>query len=130
MQNISTVGIISKPKIAQAREIVCGLLAWLDKRGVRYRCDQLTAEYAGNSEFVSREDLHEGIDLLIVLGGDGTLLSAAPRGGRIMTFPSSPSTWAIWASLHRFASKSCIPSLSEPYAVSIASAAAAWWIAS
>jgi NAD+ kinase len=77
MQNISTVGIISKPKIAQAREIVCGLLAWLDKRGVRYRCDQLTAEYAGNSEFVSREDLHEGIDLLIVLGGDGTLLSAA-----------------------------------------------------
>jgi len=77
MQTISTVGIISKPKIAQAREIVCELLAWLDKRGVRYRCDQLTAEYAGSSQFVSREDLHDGIDLLIVLGGDGTLLSAA-----------------------------------------------------
>ena len=77
MQTISTVGIISKPKIARAPELVSGLLAWLDARGVRYRCDQLTAEYAGRTTFCSREDLHEGIDLLIVLGGDGTLLSAA-----------------------------------------------------
>jgi len=77
MQTIRTVGIISKPKIARASEIVTGLLQWLEKRDVRYRCDQLTAEYAGLSEFFSREELHEGIDLLIVLGGDGTLLSAA-----------------------------------------------------
>jgi len=77
MQTISTVGIISKPKIAQAPDIVCGLLTWLDKRGVRYRCDQLTAGYAGTTEFFRREELCEGVDLLIVLGGDGTLLSAA-----------------------------------------------------
>jgi NAD+ kinase len=77
MQTISTVGIISKPKIARAPDIVCGLLAWLDKRGVRYLCDQLTAEYAGHTQFVNRDQLNEGIDLLVVLGGDGTLLSAA-----------------------------------------------------
>jgi NAD+ kinase len=77
MPSISTVGIISKPNIAQAPEIVSGLLAWLDKRSVQYRCDQLTAEYAGNTEFFRREELCEGVDLLIVLGGDGTLLSAA-----------------------------------------------------
>ena len=77
MQNIRTVGIISKPKITKAPEIVSGLLAWLDKRGVRYRCDPLTAEYAGCKECFDRDELHEGIDLLIVLGGDGTLLSAA-----------------------------------------------------
>jgi NAD+ kinase len=77
MTTIKTIGIISKPKIARAPEIVSGLLAWLDKRGVRYRCDQLTAEYAGIKEYCSRDDLHEGIDMLIVLGGDGTLLSAA-----------------------------------------------------
>ena len=76
MQTIRTVGIISKPKIARAREIVCDLLTWLDKRGVQYRCDQLTAEYAGIPNFVSREELHNGIEMLIVLGGDGTLLSA------------------------------------------------------
>jgi NAD+ kinase len=77
MQTIKTVGIISKPNITRAPEIVTGLLAWLDKRGIRYCCDQLTAEYAGIPQFYSREQLYDGIDLLIVLGGDGTLLSAA-----------------------------------------------------
>ena len=73
MQTISTVGIISKPKIARAPEIVSGLLAWLDKRQVRYRCDQLTAEYGGISQFFNREQLYEEIDLLIVLGGDAAV---------------------------------------------------------
>jgi len=74
---IETVGIISKPKIAEAPEIVSGLLKWLEQRGIRYRCDRQTAEYAGQDLHFSREELAEGTDLLIVLGGDGTLLSAA-----------------------------------------------------
>src|SRR5947209_13016804 len=77
MQKIATVGIISKPKISQATDIVCGLLEWLDERGIRYRCDEQTAEYAELSEYYAREELPEGTDLVIVLGGDGTLLSAA-----------------------------------------------------
>jgi NAD+ kinase len=77
MQQIATVGIISKPKLAQATEIVCGLLEWLDERGIRYRCDEQTAEYADLKEYYPREELPEGTDLVIVLGGDGTLLSAA-----------------------------------------------------
>jgi NAD+ kinase len=77
MQNIRTVGIISKPKITEASAIVSGLLKWLKERDVCYRCDQLTAAYGGITQFFSREELHDGIDLLIVLGGDGTLLSAA-----------------------------------------------------
>jgi NAD+ kinase len=77
MQQIATVGIISKPKLAQASDIVCGLLEWLDERGVRYRCDEQTAQYADLKEYYSREELPEGTDLVIVLGGDGTLLSAA-----------------------------------------------------
>jgi NAD+ kinase len=77
MQQIATVAIISKPKIAHAPEIVCGLLEWLDERGIRYRCDQQTAEYAELSQHYLREELPEGADLVIVLGGDGTLLSAA-----------------------------------------------------
>lgn len=77
MRKIETVGIISKPKIAEAPEIVCGLLEWLEKRGVECRCDRQTAEYAGDRPYFSREELPEGTDLIIVLGGDGTLLSAA-----------------------------------------------------
>jgi NAD+ kinase len=77
MRKIETVGIISKPKIAEAPEIVRGLLEWLEKRGIRCRCDRETAEYAGNRPYFSREQLPEGTDLIVVLGGDGTLLSAA-----------------------------------------------------
>ncbi len=77
MPPIKTVGIIAKPKIAQAPDIVCGLLEWLDERGIAYRCDEQTARYAELGEFYSREELPDGTDLVIVLGGDGTLLSAA-----------------------------------------------------
>lgn len=77
MQKIKTVGIISKPKIAEAAEIVRGLLDWLEKHQIRYRCDQQTAEYAGTTDFYKREEVPEGTDLMIVLGGDGTLLAAA-----------------------------------------------------
>jgi NAD+ kinase len=77
MLEINTVGIISKPNIAQAAEIVCDLIAWLDERGISYRYDEQTATYARLPNFVAREVLPEGTDLIIVLGGDGTLLSAA-----------------------------------------------------
>lgn len=77
MRENAVVGIISKPKIAQAADIVCGLLQWLDEHGIGYRCDQQTAEYANIGQFFLREELPDGADLVIVLGGDGTLLSAA-----------------------------------------------------
>lgn len=77
MQEIKTVGIISKPNIAEAAEIVCGLLAWLEDHFVEARYDKQTAHYARTSKFYTREEVPEGADLLIVLGGDGTLLSAA-----------------------------------------------------
>ena len=77
MRKVSNVAIISKPKIAKAGEIVCHLIAWLEKREIRFRCDEQTARYAGLAEFYPREELPDGADLMVVLGGDGTLLSAA-----------------------------------------------------
>ena len=77
MQKIETVGIISKPNIQRATDIVSGLLGWLDERHVRYRCDEQTALYGGLKQWYSRQDLVPGADLVVVLGGDGTLLSAA-----------------------------------------------------
>jgi len=83
MPEIARVGIISKPNIAEAADIVCGLLEWLSSRNVSVRCDEQTAYYARTNHFDSREELTAKVDLLIVLGGDGTLLSAARAvGGR------------------------------------------------
>jgi NAD+ kinase len=77
MAEITTVGIIAKPHMAQAAETVRGLLCWLEKRSIVARCDEETAAYAGRSQWFPREELPEGCDLIVVLGGDGTLLSAA-----------------------------------------------------
>ena len=46
MREINRVGIISKPNIARAADIVCTLIEWLEARGVSYRCDEQTAQYA------------------------------------------------------------------------------------
>jgi len=88
MPIIKTVGIISKPGIEVGRSCIVDLTKWLEDRGIVLRCDQATAAYAGASG-LPRQDVPEGCDLVIVLGGDGTLLSAARAIGRreIPLFP-------------------------------------------
>jgi len=80
---ITSVGIISKPKVPLAQTIVPALLDWLAQRGISARLDEETAVYAGVKDWVSRERVPVDTQLVIVLGGDGTLLSAARAiGGR------------------------------------------------
>jgi NAD+ kinase len=82
MPIIKTVGIVSKPNSQAAGEIVPKLLDWLARRGIEVRIDVQTADYAGTVNGLPREGVPERSDLVIVLGGDGTLLSAARAIGR------------------------------------------------
>ena len=82
MAIIKTVGIVSKPNSPAAGEIVPKLLEWLAHRGIEVRMDEQSAEYARTATGLPRQDVPEGSDLVIVLGGDGTLLSAARAIGR------------------------------------------------
>jgi NAD+ kinase len=86
---IKTVGVISKPNSPAAAQIVPRLLDWLHSRGLGVRIDEETAFYAGGVAGRPRAVVPEGCDLMIVLGGDGTLLSAARAIGRreIPLFP-------------------------------------------
>ena len=77
MPDIRTVGIISKPAASAAVMLVPELFEWLERRGIRLRYDEPTAAYALRNDAIERERVPEGCDLVIVLGGDGTLLSAA-----------------------------------------------------
>ncbi len=81
------VGVFSKPNVKAAVTVVPQLMAWMAARNVSVRCDRETAAYA-DCEGMPREDVPDGCDLVIVLGGDGTLLSAARaiRGREIPLF--------------------------------------------
>jgi NAD+ kinase len=89
MPIISTAGIISKPNSSAAEEIVPKLIEWLERHGIDVRIDHETSVYAPGREGIPRDEVPEGCDLVIVLGGDGTLLSAARSIGRreIPLFP-------------------------------------------
>jgi NAD+ kinase len=78
MPEIRTVGIISKPNAPSGAQIVSEILDLLARRGVDIRMDETTAEYAGDpGAGLPREQVAADCDLMIVLGGDGTLLAAA-----------------------------------------------------
>jgi len=70
-------GIIAKHTDPRAEKIVSELCDWLSDRGRRVVLDRETAAIVRRGEAVVRSKLPENCDFLIVLGGDGTLLSAA-----------------------------------------------------
>ncbi len=79
---IRAVGIVSKPKKEDICGIVPRLVETLHKRGLEVYADTETASCVSGGEFapqhiVPRADLPSRVDLLLVLGGDGTLLATA-----------------------------------------------------
>lgn len=76
---IRTVGIISRPRREDIARVVPPLIDWLRAHGAEVVCDSETGDCIGpvTAQMRKREELPAHSDLLIVLGGDGTLLSAA-----------------------------------------------------
>src|SRR6202047_3726060 len=74
---IRTVGIVCKPIRDVVSSVVPSLIAWLRERKIDVFVDNETQACIDPAvSAFAREALAEKIDLLIVLGGDGTLLSA------------------------------------------------------
>ena len=78
---MDTAGILAKPRSPEAARIVPELIVWLKQRGVKTRLDEHAAAYLGPEKGIPRDQIADGTQLLIVLGGDGTLLSAARAAG-------------------------------------------------
>lgn len=72
------VGIVSKPNKPEVAQILPGLIDWLRASGHALLIDPETAPHAGGLPMVSRQEMGEqDLEYVIVLGGDGTFLSAA-----------------------------------------------------
>jgi NAD+ kinase len=75
---IRSAGIICKPIPEMVASVVPPLREWLRARSIETFIDPRTATTFGTNESaLTREEMAAKVDLLIVLGGDGTLLAAA-----------------------------------------------------
>jgi NAD+ kinase len=73
-----TVAIISKPERPELAEVLPALEKWLQQRNYAVVTDEESAAYFSASDVMARSELaRRSPDLALVLGGDGTLLSAA-----------------------------------------------------
>ena len=78
--------IISKPQKPEVAGILRDLIAWLEARHYNYLLDPDSAAYLGAPNPIERVDLPKyKPNLVIVLGGDGTLLAAARAFARTTT---------------------------------------------
>ncbi|MGA8013033.1 MAG: NAD(+)/NADH kinase [Candidatus Acidiferrales bacterium] len=79
---IRAAGIISKPNRDLLSSVVPPLVQWLHEHKVEVFVDRETHECVDcGAQALARDALASQVDLLIVLGGDGTLLSAARAPG-------------------------------------------------
>src|SRR5579864_5848669 len=76
--NHKTAAIISRPDRPQVAQIIPALLAWLTEHSYKVIIDEETSIYVTGQQIAPRAAMaSHALDLVVVLGGDGTLLSAA-----------------------------------------------------
>jgi len=78
---LRTYGIITKRNKPEALALTKAMIEWLDERGVRALTDHEVAEKVGHPYHLERDAIPSQTEILIVLGGDGTLLSVARLKG-------------------------------------------------
>jgi len=116
LQTFHSIGVISRPRRANLSVVVPALLKWLASRGLKVVYDEETACALPNpSNAFHREEIAAQSDLLLVLGGDGTLLAAArlaaPRG-----IPILPVNMGSLGFLTSFTVDELYPALEETLA--------------
>ncbi|HEU4432913.1 MAG TPA: NAD(+)/NADH kinase [Pyrinomonadaceae bacterium] len=87
MSPITRIGIVLKPNQPDALRTVCELVTWLNERGItlvgtpELERDQIQTETGCAVEQLPRDGLAAHVDLILVLGGDGTMIATARMVG-------------------------------------------------
>jgi len=75
---VQHIGVVAKPSKPEAEPVLRTLVAWLTERGCAVALDrEAAAIFPGAGTGVPRAEVVAWSDLVVVLGGDGTILSAA-----------------------------------------------------
>jgi NAD+ kinase len=80
--HLKTIGAVVGPRKPDALKVVCELREWCEARGIELRAVDSVATQARCAPLAESEgELAEDVDLIVVLGGDGTMLGAARMMG-------------------------------------------------
>jgi NAD+ kinase len=83
---VKTVGIVCNPRKPEAETLLLKILDWLKRREIAVCVEKSAACLLKEKSLVSpREELAKKCDLLVAMGGDGTLLKTARLVGRTET---------------------------------------------
>lgn len=80
---IKSIGVIFKPHQPDALETLCALTKWLSERGItlvglpEIEREQIEHHTGCKIQVVAESEMAERIDLMLVLGGDGTMIATA-----------------------------------------------------
>lgn len=78
---MKSVGIYAKVQDPRCREVAGELIDWLKERELRPVVEECLTRYLEWDDGVDADELPALVDLVVVLGGDGTLISAARKIG-------------------------------------------------
>ena len=84
---VRRVGVLVKPNQPEALQTICRLVEWCAGHGIvvaggpRLQRERIEAETGCAVEALDHEELVRGADLIVVLGGDGTMIGAARMVG-------------------------------------------------
>ena len=83
MSQIKRIGIVLKPHQPDALKTICELVTWLDERGIELvggpeiERERIEHETGCAITEVPRDEIAATADLMLVLGGDGTMIATA-----------------------------------------------------
>ncbi len=80
-KKIKCVGVVVKPKHKEAWETACRLSDWLAERGIDLIGKPRAESEICEIQTVKVEEFKNEVDLIVVLGGDGTMISTARLTG-------------------------------------------------
>src|SRR2546428_10126258 len=78
MPPMKRIGILVKAESPDTKALLKELLPWLRARGKDPLLDPATAKLVGETASYPKKDLAALADMLVVLGGGGTMLAGAP----------------------------------------------------